>query len=82
MRKLHNPVGAAADDAFVKRRMTRHWPNVFSNAVDPGWVRTRMGGQGAPRSRRDGARTPVWLALLPDGGPNGGFFRDEHAIPW
>lgn len=28
----------------------------------------------------DGARTPVWLALLPEGGPTGGFFRDEHAV--
>jgi hypothetical protein len=62
MRKLHNPVGAAADDAFVKRRMTRHWPNVFSNAVDPGWVRTRMGGSGVPVDLETGQRTQSWLA--------------------
>ena len=28
--------------------VARHWPKVSSNAVDPGWVRTRMGGAGAP----------------------------------
>jgi carbonyl reductase 1 len=56
--------------------------SILVNAADPGWVRTRMGGRGAPRSPRDGARTPVWLALLPTGGPNGGFFRDERSIPW
>ncbi|HEX8796844.1 MAG TPA: SDR family NAD(P)-dependent oxidoreductase [Polyangiaceae bacterium] len=53
---------------------------ILVNAADPGWVRTRMGGRSAPRSVEHGARTPVWLALLPEGGPTGGFFRDEHAV--
>ena len=39
-----------------------------------------MGGRSAPRAVEHGARTPVWLALLPDGGPTGGFFRDEQAV--
>jgi carbonyl reductase 1 len=55
---------------------------ILVNSENPGWVRTRMGGQSAPRSVEDGARTAVWLATLPDGGPNGGFFRDEQSIPW
>lgn len=55
---------------------------ILVNAENPGWVRTRMGGSSAPRSVEDGARTAVWLALLPDGGPTGGFFRDERRIPW
>ena len=53
---------------------------ILVNTADPGWVRTRMGGRSAPRSVEHGARTPVWLALLPEGGPTGGFFRDEHAV--
>jgi NAD(P)-dependent dehydrogenase (short-subunit alcohol dehydrogenase family) len=52
------------------------------NAVDPGWVRTDMGGAGAPRPVEQGAETIVWLATLPDDGPTGGFFRDRRAIPW
>jgi NAD(P)-dependent dehydrogenase (short-subunit alcohol dehydrogenase family) len=28
--------------------VARHWPDVLSNAVDPGWVPTKMGGPGAP----------------------------------
>jgi NAD(P)-dependent dehydrogenase (short-subunit alcohol dehydrogenase family) len=56
--------------------------NVLVNAVDPGWVRTQMGGPGAPRSVEKGAETIVWLATLPDGGPTGKFFRDRKAIPW
>lgn len=56
--------------------------DVKVNAACPGWVRTRMGGQGADRSPEEGAATPVWLATLPDDGPTGGFFRDRRRIDW
>lgn len=52
------------------------------NAVCPGWVRTRMGGQGADRDVATGARGIVWAATLPPDGPRGGFFRDGKAIGW
>ncbi len=55
---------------------------VLVNAVDPGWVRTDMGGPSAPRSPQEGADTIVWLATLPDDGPSGGFFHDRRAIEW
>jgi NAD(P)-dependent dehydrogenase (short-subunit alcohol dehydrogenase family) len=55
---------------------------VLVNAVDPGWVRTDMGGPAAPRAPEEGADTIVWLATLPDDGPSGGFFRDRRAIEW
>ena len=55
---------------------------VLVNAVDPGWVRTDMGGRSAPRSVEQGADTIVWLATLPDNGPTGGFFRDRRPIEW
>lgn len=56
--------------------------NVLVNAMSPGWVRTEMGGAGAPRSVEQGADTAVWLAMLPDGGPSGGYFRDREPIAW
>lgn len=56
--------------------------DVKANAMCPGWVRTDMGGAGAPRSPEQAADTLVWLATLPPGGPNGGFFRDRKPIPW
>ena len=55
---------------------------VLVNSVCPGWVRTDMGGAGAPRSVEEGADTAVWLATLPDDGPSGGFFRNRRPIPW
>jgi NAD(P)-dependent dehydrogenase (short-subunit alcohol dehydrogenase family) len=55
---------------------------VLVNAVDPGWVRTHMGGPSAPRAPQEGADTIVWLATLPEDGPTGGFFHDRRAIDW
>jgi carbonyl reductase 1 len=51
---------------------------ILVNSADPGWVRTRMGGRSAPSSVEDGAKTPVYLALLPPGGPTGEFFASER----
>ena len=56
--------------------------NVLVNAGCPGWVRTDMGGPEASRSVEQGADGLVWLATLPDGGPQGGFFRDKQPISW
>ncbi|MBI4194913.1 MAG: SDR family oxidoreductase [Betaproteobacteria bacterium] len=55
---------------------------ILVNSMCPGWVRTGMGGPSAPRTVEQGAETAVWLATLPDDGPNGGFFRDRKPIPW
>ena len=59
-----------------------HGSNVKVNSACPGWVRTDMGGSGAPRSLEQGVETVIWLATLPDDGPSGGFFRDKKSIPW
>src|SRR5512132_1120991 len=55
---------------------------ILVNSVDPGWVQTAMGGRGATRSVQKGAESVIWLAMLPDSGPTGGFFRDHKVIPW
>jgi NAD(P)-dependent dehydrogenase (short-subunit alcohol dehydrogenase family) len=56
--------------------------NILVNAMCPGWTRTGMGGDSAPRTPGQAADTALWLATLPDDGPSGGFFRDRKAIAW
>jgi NAD(P)-dependent dehydrogenase (short-subunit alcohol dehydrogenase family) len=64
-------------------RLARELPDTVKvNAMCPGWVRTRMGGESATRTPEEGADTAVWLATLPDDGPSGGFFRDRKPIAW
>lgn len=46
--------------------VARHWPAVLSNAVDPGWVPTKMGGSGAPDDLAEGHKTQAWLAVSND----------------
>ena len=55
---------------------------VAVNAVCPGWVRTDMGGAGAPRSPEEGADSAVWLALDAPASLTGAFVRDRAVIPW
>ena len=55
---------------------------ILVNSMSPGWVRTDMGGDDAPRSVEEGAETAVWLALLPASGPSGHFYRDKKPVPW
>ena len=75
-------VAKAALNALTKA-LPRDLPaGVKVNAMCPGWVQTRMGGEGATRSPEEGADTAIWLSLLPDDGPTGGFFRDRKPIDW
>jgi NAD(P)-dependent dehydrogenase (short-subunit alcohol dehydrogenase family) len=56
--------------------VSRRWPDVRGNAVDPGWVPTRMGGPSAPDDLELGHATQVWLAASsePDAMGSGGYW--------
>lgn len=56
--------------------------HILVNAVCPGWVRTEMGGSGAPKSPEEGAETIIWATLFPNDGPTAKFFRDKKEIRW
>jgi NAD(P)-dependent dehydrogenase (short-subunit alcohol dehydrogenase family) len=53
-------------DVLLAFAMARRWPDVFSNALEPGWVATKMGGPGATDNLDAGHRTQVWLAVSDD----------------
>lgn len=49
-------------DLILAKAVARKWPHVYANAVDPGWVPTKMGGAGATDDLEQGFQTQVWLA--------------------
>ena len=53
-------------DVLLACAVARHWPDVLSNAVEPGWVATKMGGPNASDDLDQGHRTQVWLAASED----------------
>lgn len=53
-------------DALLAFAVARRWPDVRSNAVEPGWVATRMGGPGAPDDLAAAPVTQAWLAVSDD----------------
>lgn len=69
-RRAWNGAQAYADsklyDVVLAFAVARRWPDVLSNAVEPGWVATRMGGPGAPDDLALGPETQVWLAVSDD----------------
>jgi NAD(P)-dependent dehydrogenase (short-subunit alcohol dehydrogenase family) len=53
-------------DVLLAFAVARRWPKVRSNALEPGWVPTRMGGPGAPGDMSKAHVTQVWLAVSDD----------------
>ncbi|MBN8575501.1 MAG: SDR family NAD(P)-dependent oxidoreductase [Cytophagales bacterium] len=51
---------------MLAKALTRKWPDVYANAVDPGWVPTKMGGKNAPDDLQKGFETQAWLAVSED----------------
>jgi NAD(P)-dependent dehydrogenase (short-subunit alcohol dehydrogenase family) len=55
-------------DVLLAFAIARLWPDVFSNALEPGWVPTKMGGAGATDNLEQGYETQAWLAVSEDAG--------------
>jgi NAD(P)-dependent dehydrogenase (short-subunit alcohol dehydrogenase family) len=73
-------------DVLLAFAVARRYPQLRSNAVDPGWIKTKLGGQGATDELPVGAQTQVWLATSdePDADVTGRYFkwrRDLQANP-
>ena len=49
-------------DVLLAFAVARRWQDVKSNALEPGWVATKMGGPSAPDDLHQGCVTQAWLA--------------------
>lgn len=67
---------------MLTQQLTAALPEVMVNSMCPGWCRTEMGGDGAPRSPEEGADTLTWLALEAPHSLRGKFVKDRVVIPW
>ena len=67
-------------DVLLAFAVARRWSDVISNALEPGWVRTKMGGPGAPGDLRQGSVTQAWLAVSDDelARSTGGYFYHQR----
>jgi NAD(P)-dependent dehydrogenase (short-subunit alcohol dehydrogenase family) len=53
-------------DVLLAFAVARRWTSVRSNALEPGWVPTKMGGPWATGDLEEGAATQIWLATSDD----------------
>ena len=71
-RRPWSPAQAYSDsklfDVILAFAVARRWPQVLSNALEPGWVPTKMGGRGAPDDLSQAHLTQAWLAVSDDPG--------------
>jgi NAD(P)-dependent dehydrogenase (short-subunit alcohol dehydrogenase family) len=70
-------------DAMLAFGIARRWSDVLSNALEPGWVPTKMGGSSAPDDLDAGAETQVWLAVSddPEARVSGRYFYHQRLRP-
>ena len=65
-------------DLLLAKAVARKWADVYSNAVDPGWVPTKMGGPGAPDNLQKGYETQVWLAVSENARKSGCYYFHQN----
>ncbi|MER8447142.1 SDR family NAD(P)-dependent oxidoreductase [Mesorhizobium sp. M1066] len=70
-------------DAMLAFAVARRWPDVLANALEPGWVPTKMGGAGAPDDMKQGHLTQAWLAVSnePQAEVTGHYFYHLRPLP-
>jgi NAD(P)-dependent dehydrogenase (short-subunit alcohol dehydrogenase family) len=70
-------------DAMLAFAVARRWPDVLSNALEPGWVATKMGGKQAPDDLEAGPQTQAWLAVSDESAAavTGGYFYHRKPRP-
>jgi NAD(P)-dependent dehydrogenase (short-subunit alcohol dehydrogenase family) len=67
-------------DAILSSAVARRWPDVLANALEPGWVATKMGGPGASDDLSAAHLTQAWLAVSDEAAAqvSGGYFYHQQ----
>ena len=89
----NSPIAAAKSFAYNASKtalnaFTVHLADVLAgtsikvNSIHPGWVKTELGGAGAPDEIAGSGKTSARLATVEAGGPTGRFFHGETELPW
>ena len=60
------------------RVLAKRCPKMHINCVHPGYVKTDINWNTEVISMEEGAKGPVMLALLPNGGPSGCYFDQTN----
>lgn len=71
-------------DVLLAFAVARRWKEVLSNAMEPGWVPTKMGGPSAPDDLREGSVTQAWLATSEEAlakSTGGYFYHQRPRVP-
>jgi NAD(P)-dependent dehydrogenase (short-subunit alcohol dehydrogenase family) len=81
----HRVAGSYSDSKLFVTTLAavaRRWPHILSNAVDPGWVPTKMGGPNAPDDLRLGHLTQEWLATgdAREACTSGGYWHHQRRV--
>jgi NAD(P)-dependent dehydrogenase (short-subunit alcohol dehydrogenase family) len=69
-------------DVMLAFAVARRWQRARVNAVDPGWIRTKLGGPAATDELPEGADTQVWLATSDEPGAavSGSYFKRRREL--
>src|SRR5580692_855995 len=67
-------------DTMLAFAIARRWPDVFSNALEPGWVPTKMGGSEASDDINQAHLTQAWLAASDDALVTGQYFYHNQRL--
>lgn len=72
-------VSKAALNAYT-RILAKNYPNIAINSVSPGYVKTDMNHHTGVLTVEQGAKGPVMLAMMPEGGPSGLYFDKNMEV--
>lgn len=67
---------------MITVQYAKAFPEMWINAVEPGFTKTDLNGNAGLQTVEQGAEIIVRMAQVGPDGPTGGYFAAEGALPW